>query len=72
MRRLWPLTARGTGALILAVACFIVANEVGIIELMYFGILLVAVLAVSVVSLYLTRHTETVARSLSPDVATVG
>ncbi|GAA3214202.1 DUF58 domain-containing protein [Microbacterium terregens] len=72
MRRLWPLTARGTGALILAVACFIIANEVGIVELMYFGILLIAVLAASVVSLYLTRRSETVSRSLSPDAATVG
>jgi len=43
MRRLWPLTARGTGAVALAVACFVIANEVGIVELMYFGILLVAV-----------------------------
>ena len=72
MRRLWPLTARGTGALILAVACFIIANEVGIVELMYFGILLLAVLAASVASLYLTRRSDTVTRSLSPDVATVG
>ncbi|HWM17275.1 MAG TPA: DUF58 domain-containing protein [Microbacterium sp.] len=72
MRRLWPLTARGTGALILAVACFILANEVGIAELMYFGILLLAVLAASASSLYLTRRSDTVTRSLSPDVATVG
>jgi len=72
MRRLWPLTARGTGALILAVACFIIANEVGIVELMYFGILLIVALAVSVISLYLTRRSDTVSRSLSPDVATVG
>jgi uncharacterized protein (DUF58 family) len=72
MRRLWPLTARGTGALVLAVACFVIANEVGIAELMYFGILLIAVLGASVASLYLTRRSETVTRSLSPDVATVG
>ena len=72
MRRLWPLTARGTGAVALAVACFVIANEVGIVELMYFGILLVAVLAASVASLYLTRRSDTVIRSLSPDVATVG
>ncbi|MCR2811367.1 MULTISPECIES: DUF58 domain-containing protein [unclassified Microbacterium] len=72
MRRLWPLTARGTGALILALACFIIASEVGIVELVYFGILLIAVLAASVVSLYVTRRSETVSRSLSPDAATVG
>lgn len=72
MRRLWPLTARGTGAAILAAACFIVANEAGVVELMYFGLLLVAVLAASIVSLFLTRRSDTVTRSLSPDVATVG
>ncbi len=72
MRRLWPLTARGTGALILALACFIIANEVGIVELMYFGILLLAVLAASAASLYLTRRSDTITRSLSPDTATVG
>jgi uncharacterized protein (DUF58 family) len=72
MRRLWPLTARGTGALVLAVACLIIANEAGIPELVYFGILLIAALATSIASLYLTRRSETVTRSLSPDVATVG
>ncbi|MGZ8804273.1 MAG: DUF58 domain-containing protein, partial [Microbacterium sp.] len=72
MRRLWPLTARGTGALVLAAACLIIANEAGIPELMYFGILLIAALATSIASLYLTRRSETVMRSLSPDVATVG
>jgi uncharacterized protein (DUF58 family) len=72
MRRLWPLTARGTGALVLAVGCFVVANEVAIIELMYFGILLIAVLVASVASLYLTRRSERVDRSLAPDVVPVG
>lgn len=72
MRRLWPLTVRGTGALILAIACFIVANEVGILELLYFGVLLLAVLAASIASLYLTRRSDTVTRSLAPDVAAVG
>ncbi len=72
MRRLWPLTARGTGALVLAVACFVIANEVGIAELMYFGILLLAVLAASIASLYLTRRSDTATRALTPDVATVG
>ena len=72
MRRLWPLTLRGTGALAIAVVCFVVANEVGIVELMYFGILLLAVLGAGIVSLYLTRRSDSVTRSLTPDVATVG
>ncbi len=72
MRRLWPLTVRGTGALILAVTCFVMANEFGVTELMYFGILLLAVLVASVASLYLSRRSDVVTRSLDPDVATVG
>lgn len=72
MRRLWPLTVRGTGALILAVVCFVTANEVGIVELMYFGLLLIAAVVAAVGSLYLTRRSDVVTRSLVPDVATVG
>ena len=72
MRRLWPLTVRGTGALALALVCFIVANEAGIAELIYFGMLLVAVVGASIVSLYLGRRTDAVSRSLVPDVASVG
>lgn len=72
MRRVWPLTVRGTGALILAVACFVAANEAGIHELVYFGILLLAVVAASVASLYVGRRTDVVTRSLTPDVAAVG
>jgi uncharacterized protein (DUF58 family) len=68
----WPLTLRGTGALVIALTCFVVANEAGVVELIYFGILLLAALAASILSLYLTRRTDSVTRSLSPDVATVG
>ncbi|MEU1970933.1 DUF58 domain-containing protein [Microbacterium sp. NPDC019599] len=72
MKRLWPLTARGTGALALAIGCFVLANELGVVELMYFGMLLLAVLAAGWVSLHLVRRTDRVTRSLSPDVGTVG
>jgi uncharacterized protein (DUF58 family) len=72
MRRVWPLTPRGTGALVLAVACFAVANQLGLVELVYFGILLLAVVAIAFASLYLVRRSEVVARSLSPDIAVVG
>ncbi|MCW3492088.1 DUF58 domain-containing protein [Microbacterium sp. SSM24] len=72
MRRLWPLTVRGTGALILALTCFVMASEFGVSELMYFGILLLAVIVASVASLYLSRRSDVVTRSLAPDVATVG
>ncbi|WP_106816858.1 DUF58 domain-containing protein [Microbacterium timonense] len=72
MRRVWPLTVRGTGALILGIACFVVAGEAGLVELMYFGILLLAVVAASIASLYFGRHTDAVGRSLVPDVPVVG
>lgn len=72
MRRLWPLTVRGTGALILAIACFVLAHELGLVELVYFGVLLCAVIAASITSLYLGRRTESLARSLTPEVASVG
>jgi uncharacterized protein (DUF58 family) len=72
VRRLWPLTARGTGALVLSLAAFVVAHEVGLPELVYFGVLLLAVTAGSIVSLFAARRTEAVARSLSPEVAAVG
>ena len=72
MRRLWPFTVRGTGALALGIACFVLANELGIVELMYFGMLLVGVLVAGWVSLHLVRRTGRVTRSLTPDVGTVG
>lgn len=72
LRRLWPLTLRGTGALVLAIASFVVAHEAGLVELIYFGVLLLAVLGASLASLWLTRRIDAVSRSLSPDVATVG
>ncbi|MGP3534722.1 DUF58 domain-containing protein [Microbacterium sp. RD1] len=72
MRRLWPLTARGTAAAVLAVLAFFLAHEAGVAELIYFGVLLAAVVVVSVISLFAARHTEAVSRSLTPDVASVG
>jgi uncharacterized protein (DUF58 family) len=72
MRRIWPLTLRGTGALVLALACFVAANELGVVELVYFGVLLLAVLAAAFASLYFIRRTETVTRMLTPDVPAVG
>lgn len=72
MRRLWPLTLRGTGALLLAVAAFVVAQRAGIPELMYFGVLLAALLAGSAVALLLMRDAVAVTRAISPDVPEVG
>ncbi|KQR86564.1 DUF58 domain-containing protein [Microbacterium sp. Leaf179] len=72
MSRLWPFTLRGTGALVLAVTSFVVARQAGIPELMYFGTLLVALLAGSAVVLLLTRGAGEVTRAVSPDVPEVG
>ncbi|GAA2008896.1 DUF58 domain-containing protein [Microbacterium ulmi] len=69
---MWPLTVRGTGALALAVGCFILAGELGVVELMYIGVLLLAMLAAAASSLYVVRRSDRVTRSLSPDVVAVG
>jgi uncharacterized protein (DUF58 family) len=72
VKRVWPLTLRGAGALVLAVVCFAVAAQTALIGLVYFGVLLVALVIVSFVAVHLGHRTETVARSLRPDVAAVG
>ncbi|MFT4219595.1 MAG: DUF58 domain-containing protein [Microbacterium sp.] len=72
MSRLWPLTLRGTGALALAAACFVFAAQLGIDELVYFGLLLLGVLAASLASLYLTRRADSVSRTVSSELAVVG
>jgi uncharacterized protein (DUF58 family) len=68
----WPLTLRGTGAAALGVLCFVLAHEFKITELLYVSVLLLAVVAASIATLYLVRRTETVTRSFHPDVASVG
>ena len=68
----WPLTARGTGAVALALLFFILAGEFGVTELVYFGVLLLVVVAVSLATLHLARRSETVTRTFDPDVASVG
>ncbi len=71
-RRFWPFTVRGTGALLLAVAAFVIAQRAGIPELLYFATLLVALLAASAIALLLTRGSGAVARVVSPEVPEVG
>ncbi|WP_396667865.1 DUF58 domain-containing protein [Microbacterium sp. R86528] len=72
MVRWWPLTARGTGALALSGVCFALAHELGVTELLYFGVLLLAVVLASLAAVSLTRRTDTVVRTISPEVAQVG
>ncbi len=72
MSRVWPLTLRGTGALVLAFMCFVFAGQLGVSELVYFGVLLIAALATSLLALYLTRRADSIARTVSSEVAAVG
>jgi len=68
----WPLTARGTGAALLAFACFVGAHAWALPELLYVSTLLTVVLAASIATLYFVRRTEKVRRSFDPDVAAAG
>lgn len=72
VRRFWPFTVRGTGALLLAVAAFVIAQRAGIPELLYFATLLAALLVASAVALLLTRGSGAVTRVVSPEVPEVG
>ena len=72
MRRRWPFTLRGTGALLLTAAAFVIAERAGIPELLYFATLLVALLAASAIALLLTRGTGSVSRVVTPETPVVG
>jgi len=72
MRRRWPLTLRGAGAVVIAIGCFVLARELGSAELVYFGCLMLALVAVCVVVLHVGRRAGRVTRSLTPDVVGVG
>lgn len=68
----WPFTARGTAALGIAAASFAIAGETGVIELVYFGVLLVALTAVSFGSLWLRGAPSAAARRVTPEVPVAG
>lgn len=70
--RVWPLTLRGTGAVLLGILCFILAYEFTIPELLYVSALLLAVVAASIATLYLVRRTERVTRVFLPEIAAAG
>ncbi|MFT4137008.1 DUF58 domain-containing protein [Microbacterium sp.] len=68
----WPLTVRGTGAVVLAGVSLLLAGELGVVELVYVAVLLLAAVAAALATLYLARRSDAVARAFDPDVATVG
>lgn len=66
MRRLWPLTVRGTGALILGLACIIAAGRLGLVELVWFGVLLLTLTAASMIVVWAARGRADVTRVIAP------
>lgn len=72
MRHAWPLTVRGTAAGVLALACFIAAAQLGSIQLLAFGVFLVALVVVSLIALHITRRDVSLSRSSEPATVPVG
>lgn len=68
----WPLTIRGTGLVIVALASFVLAQTWGSRELVYVTVLLVALLAFSLLWLRITRRARSVVRTLSSSTVPVG
>ena len=66
MRRGLPLTLRGTGAVVLALVCFIVANQLGLVELVWFGVLLLALVAGSIFAVLATHSRADITRTAVP------
>jgi uncharacterized protein (DUF58 family) len=72
MRRGWPLTLRGTGAVVLALACFLIADQLGLVELVWFGVLLLALVAGSLIAVLATRSRADVGRTILPAAPVTG
>ena len=66
------LTTRGVGAIVLAVVCFIVANQLGLVELVWFGLLLLSLVIGSVVAVVSGRGRADVTRSMAPAAPMAG
>lgn len=71
MRR-WPLTRRGTGALVVAAISAIAAHELGVRELLFFAVLLSVMVAGAVIAVWAHRIPNARPRRVVPDTATVG
>lgn len=72
MRSAWPLTIRGTGAVVLALACFIIAGSIGSVQLLAFGVFLLVLAVAGVVALHIAHRDITVDRVPTPDAVAVG
>jgi uncharacterized protein (DUF58 family) len=71
MRRRRSLTPRGAGALVAALGCVIGANLLAAPILLYVGLLLALLTALSCVAVWLPRRSGTVTRQVSTDLLTV-
>lgn len=67
-----PLTPRGVGAVVLGILALVLAGALAVPALVFFGVLLIAVVALCSASLWLGHHDDSVQRSFAPGVATVG
>lgn len=67
-----PLTIRGAGALLLALACFALAAQLGLVGLQMVGVLLVALVLVCLVRVYAARRIAEVTRAVVPPLPAVG
>lgn len=72
LRRGWPLTLRGGGAVVLGTGAIVLAHAVDVAELVYVGVLLLAIVVLAWVSLWFVHRYGEVSRSFAPDVAAVG
>lgn len=72
LRRAWPLTPRGVGAVVIGLAAVVCAHSFGVSELVYVGVLLIASVALGWMSLWFVHRYGDVSRSFSPDVTAVG
>ncbi|GAA4785010.1 DUF58 domain-containing protein [Microbacterium gilvum] len=68
----WPLTARGTGAVLLGAGLCVAAHLLGSAEALAFGVLLLALVAACLLSLYLRTRPERVVRTLRPESVSIG
>lgn len=68
----WPLTPRGTGAVLLGVLAFALAHVFSVPALLFVSVLLLVAVAISLASLWLGHRDDGVRRSFSPSVAAAG
>lgn len=66
MRRRLPLTLRGISAVVLALACLVLAGQVGLVELLWMAVLLLALVIACTLAVFATRSRADVTRTFTP------